>query len=361
MKSLLPQSSIRVIGLMSGTSLDGIDLAACTFTEHEGHWMYTLHHATTLPYSAYWDKLLKELPSKSAQEVFAAHQALGKLYGDCIIDFVAETGFQPQLIASHGHTLFHAPAEGYTVQIGSGAAIAAITGIDTVSDFRSMDVALGGQGAPLVPVGDHFLFPEYDACINLGGIANISLVQGGKRVAWDICPVNMALNELAEREGLSFDVNGELARCGRLLNDVLNGMQELDFYTQNGAKSLGREWYEQAFRPLLGQGSAADLCRTVCEHIALQIAQSLKPLPADAKVLFTGGGAFNSFLMERIQERCAQQTTVPDAGLVNFKEALVFAFLGALNYYGRVNVFDSATGSVKCHIGGAFHYGNQDL
>lgn len=361
MKSLSPHSSIRVIGLMSGTSLDGIDLAACTFTEHEGIWMYTLHHATTLPYSAYWDKLLKELPLKSAQDVFAAHQALGKLYGKCILEFVAETGFEPQLIASHGHTLFHAPAEGYTVQIGSGAAIAAITGIDTVCDFRSMDVALGGQGAPLVPVGDHFLFQDYAACINLGGIANISLLKGGKRAAWDICPVNMALNELAGREGLSFDANGELARHGRLLEDVLNGMQGLEFYTQAGAKSLGREWYERAFRPLLEQGLTADLCRTVCEHIALQIANSLMTLPANAKVLFTGGGAFNSFLMERIRERCAQQTIVPDAELVNFKEALVFAFLGALNYFGRVNVFDSATGSVKCHIGGAFYHGNQDL
>lgn len=361
MKSLPPQSSIRVIGLMSGTSLDGIDLAACTFSEHEGLWMYTLHHATTLPYSAYWEKLLKELPSKSAQDVFAAHQALGKFYGKCILDFVAETGFQPQLIASHGHTLFHAPAEGYTVQIGSGAAIAAITGIDTVCDFRSMDVALGGQGAPLVPVGDHFLFPDYTACINLGGIANISLLKGGKRVAWDICPVNMALNELAAREGLCFDTNGELARHGRLLDDVLNGMQGLEFYTQDGAKSLGREWYERFFRPLLEHGHTADLCRTVCEHIALQIAQCMKTLPADAKVLFTGGGAFNVFLMERIQARCTQKTAVPDAELVNFKEALVFAFLGALNYCGRVNVFDSATGSSMNHIGGAFYHGNHNL
>ncbi len=349
--------SLEVIGLMSGTSLDGIDLAACRFDFDGEQYRYSLLAAFTFPYSDDWKLRLKALISASAPSVFETDAALGRLYGETINLFREQYGLKPHLIASHGHTVFHQPDLDYTTQIGSGAHIAALTGIDTVCDFRSKDVALGGQGAPLVPVGDHLLFSDYDACVNLGGIANISLVKDGKRVAWDICPVNMALNEIAGRTGLEFDRNGELAASGSLLPDVLSRMNALDFYAQAGPKSLGREWYENEFQPLLQQGSPADLSRTLCEHIAQRHADSFSSLKTDAKILVTGGGAFHKFLVERIAEVSNKKLQVPDEGLVKFKEAIVFAFLGALNFLERVNVLDSATGSVKQHVGGALYRG----
>lgn len=342
---------------MSGTSLDGIDLAACTFIHNGDEWTFQLLKALTLPYSAEWEKKLKQLPEASAGEIFETNAALGKMFGELVVEFIKDLPVKAELIASHGHTLFHRPDLGYTTQIGCGAHIAAVTGMNTVCDFRSKDVALGGQGAPLVPVGDHYLFSGYDACINLGGIANISMNKEGRRVAFDIVPVNMALNLLAGRAGLPFDDKGELAKSGRILPEKLSALNQLGFYKTQGAKSLGREWFEQQFLPFLKDGDTADLCRTVCEHIADQHALALQHLPASAKILVTGGGAFNTFLVDKIAEKSKKQLHVPEKELVQFKEAIVFAFLGVLNYWGRVNVFDSATGSVKQHVGGAFYRG----
>ncbi|MFN8154078.1 MAG: anhydro-N-acetylmuramic acid kinase [Bacteroidia bacterium] len=349
--------SLDVIGLMSGTSLDGIDLAACRFDFNGERYRYTLLAAETIAYHPDWTQRLTSLFSAPAASVFETDAALGKLYGETINLFRKKHGLSPLLIASHGHTVFHQPSRGYTTQIGSGAHIAAITGLDTVCDFRSKDVALNGQGAPLVPVGDHFLFAEFTACLNLGGIANISLVKDGRRIAWDICPVNMALNELAQRTGRAYDEAGALARSGRIIPSLLEKMNALPFYVQSGPKSLGREWYELSFRPLLEEGSPADLSATVCEHIALRHADVFRAMPAGASVLVTGGGAYHSFLLEKMQEKGNTKLVVPDEQLINFKEAIVFAFLGALNFWGSINVFDSATGSVKDHIGGALYRG----
>ena len=349
--------SLEVIGLMSGTSLDGIDLAACRFDFSGEQYRYTLLAAETVAYSAEWLHRLRHLFSSPAASVFETDAALGRLYGETVNLFRKNHGIEPQLIASHGHTLFHRPDLGYTTQIGGGAAIAAVTGIDTICDFRTKDVALGGQGAPLVPVGDHLLFGDYEACLNLGGIANISLVNDGKRIAWDVCPVNMPLNELAERTGKPYDDGGTMARGGQLIPELLDTMNSLGFYTQPGPKSLGREWYEQVFRPLLEKGSPADLSHTVCEHIADQHTKVFTSLPPSARILVTGGGAFHTYLLEKMESKGNRKLIVPDEQLVKFKEAIVFAFLGALNYWGRVNVFDSATGSVKDHVGGALYKG----
>lgn len=350
--------NIIAVGLMSGTSLDGIDLAACSFNCIDNRWSYRLLKAVTIPYTKEWEKRLVSLQQASAATVFETNAALGRYYGELIKIFIEDLPEKVELISSHGHTLFHKPERDYTTQIGSGAHIAALTGIDTVCDFRSKDVALGGQGAPLVPVGDHYLFSEYDACINLGGIANVSMLQEKQRIAFDICPVNMALNALAGSVGFPYDRNGEMARSGTLIQEKLEAMNALEFYKQKGARSLGREWFENAFYPLIKDGNTNDLCRTVCEHIADQLAQALCTLPDDAKILVTGGGAFNTFLMEKITEKCKKQFLVPDEDLIKFKEAIVFAFLGVLNYWGRVNVFDSATGSVKQHVGGALYKGD---
>lgn len=342
---------------MSGTSGDGIDLATVQFT-HEPKWSYRILAARTYAYPAELEARLKALPQAEAEVVFETDAALGRFYGELILQFIEETSLSPALIASHGHTLFHRPGRDFTTQIGSGAHIAAVTGIDTVCDFRSKDVALRGQGAPLVPVGDKLLFSEYYACLNLGGIANISFDDGnGKRRAFDICPVNMALNELAAREGKLYDAEGKMAASGQLLPGLLEQLQQLSFYRQRGARSLGREWVESEFLPLLKGANNADLSHTVCEHIALQHAAVLQIPDASHKVLVTGGGAWNSYLVSRIQAHSKADLVVPEAELVNFKEALIFAFLGALNVMGSVNVFYSATGGLKDHVGGAFYRG----
>lgn len=354
MKSSRPSLAL---GLMSGTSLDGVDLAACRFREEDGRWEYEIVKATTVSYPDEWQERLTRLYEASAREVFKTDALLGRYFGNLINEFTETLEDKPELIASHGHTLFHQPAEGYTTQIGSGAVIAAVTGIDTVCDFRSKDVALGGQGAPLVPVGDHFLFTGYEACINLGGFANISTEKNGERKAWDICPVNMPLNELAARMGMPFDRDGNLAGKGKVIGTLLEQMNALPFYQTRGARSLGREWYLKEFAPLISSGDLADLSRTVCEHIAMQHAKALESTGEDARVLVTGGGALHHFLIERMRMLTGRELFVPDEKLIQFKEALVFAFLGVLYYNGRTNVFSSATGSEKPHIGGALYRG----
>lgn len=351
---------IKAIGLMSGTSLDGVDLAACTFSRVEGQWTFTTEATETYSYSDEWLDTLRTLHLQSAPKVFEVDAALGRYYAELINIFIKKNQLHPDLIASHGHTLFHQPSKNFTTQIGSGAHISAITGYDTICDFRSKDVALGGQGAPLVPVGDHYLFSEYEACLNLGGIANISMIsEDGRRVAYDICPVNMALNELAQRTGKDFDENGNLARTGKVIPELLRELNALSFYQQKGAKSLGREWYEHSFKTLLQNGSVEDLSRTVVEHIAQQHQLAFSSISNDGKILVTGGGAFHQFLLERMKILSNKNLQVPQKELVNFKEAIVFAFLGVLNYLGSVNVFDSATGSVKQHVGGAMYRGDR--
>lgn len=351
---------IKAIGLMSGTSLDGVDLAACTFSLVEGRWTFTTEATETYSYSDEWLDILKTLHLQSALKIFEVDAALGRYYAELIHIFIKKNQLRPDLIASHGHTLFHQPSKNFTTQIGSGAHISAITGYNTICDFRSKDVALGGQGAPLVPVGDHYLFSEYEACLNLGGIANISMIsEDGERIAYDICPVNMALNELAQRAGKDFDEDGILARSGNVISDLLHQLNSLPFYQQKGAKSLGREWYEESFKTFLLHGTVEDLSRTVVEHIAHQHQLAFSSISKEGKILVTGGGAFHQFLMERMRILSNKNLQVPPKELVNFKEAIVFAFLGVLYYLGNVNVFDSATGSVKQHVGGAMYKGDR--
>jgi len=326
----------------------------------DGRWSFSTEATETYSYTDEWLEILKNLHLQSAPQIFEVDAALGRYFGELINNNITKNNLHPDLIASHGHTLFHQPEKSFTTQIGSGAHISAITGLDTICDFRSKDVALGGQGAPLVPVGDHFLFSDYAACLNLGGIANISMVsEDGRRVAYDICPVNMALNALAQRVGKAFDEDGILARSGTVIPELLHRLNALPFYDQKGAKSLGREWYEKEFSIHLKEGKVEDLSRTVVEHIAHQHQQAFAFIPSQEKILVTGGGAFHQFLLERIKIVSNKNLHVPEKELVNFKEAMVFAFLGVLNYLGRVNVFDSATGSVKQHVGGAMYRGDR--
>ncbi len=358
MKSLPSDNAkeYKVIGLMSGTSLDGLDIAYCHFEMNENKWKYQIIKGHTIPYSIEWQNRLKSVETGSALELVQTDHDYGHLLGKLTKSFIDEHNINPDFIASHGHTVFHQPCNRITLQIGNGSAIAAETGLPVICDFRSMDVALGGQGAPLVPIGDRLLFPEYDYCLNLGGIANISYEKEGRRIAFDICPSNMVLNSLANHYHLSFDKNGEIARQGELSQDLLRKVNDLDYYHFNPPKSLGKEWVLSEFFPLIEKFDipTKDKLRSVCEHIAYQVSKIVQPDPA-RKMLVTGGGAFNLFLMEKIRENCQLEIIIPDHDTVNFKEALIFAFLGILRWRKEVNCLKSCTGASQDNTGGAIY------
>lgn len=244
-----PQKTL-VLGLMSGTSLDGVDLALCAFSQQAGKPQFKILKAKTIAYTTEWKKRLEGAKSLHAEEYFALHAQYGKFLGQCVNRFLKQTATQPVAIASHGHTIFHQPRRGFSTQLGCGATLAATSGTTTVCDFRSLDVALGGQGAPLVPIGDALLFNTYDACLNLGGIANISYTYQKKRLAYDVCGANMLLNHLSALRGKDYDKGGKMAAAGKLIPDLLKALNQLPFFTQKGARSLGREWFEQDVLPL---------------------------------------------------------------------------------------------------------------
>lgn len=357
---------MKILGLMSGTSLDGIDLALCDIDAHG----YRIMAAETVPYSSEWKQRLSTLENATAFEYALANVELGHLFGQKINRFL-EGKERPEAIASHGHTIFHQPCNrdategssrvtGLTTQIGDGDAIAAETGLPVVSNFRTLDVALGGQGAPLVPIGDELLFGEYDACLNLGGIANISYRSKGNRVAYDVCPCNMALNRLAAMLGYPYDSEGANARSGEVHTCLLHELDALGYYTQEGPKSLGKEWFVGQFWPLVKEfvgfvpslPRVRDALATVTSHIAIQIARVVERQQIKT-LLVTGGGAWNSYLLEIMGKYCPEvKITVPDALIVNYKEALVFALLGYLRLTGKVNTLASVTGAKMDSVGG---------
>lgn len=343
---------------MSGTSLDGLDIACCSFKQNDTNWNYKIESAFTYKYNEEWSEKLAAIHNTSAYEFALANTEYGYYLAKKANEFIAEKNITTiDLIASHGHTIFHQPEKNFTFQLGSGAAIAGRTGITTVCDFRSLDVALNGQGAPLVPIGDALLFSGFDYCLNLGGIANISFDNNGKRVAYDICPVNLVLNTLAKTLGKNYDNEGELARSGSLNNNLLEKLDNLDFYKTTGAKSLGREWVEDIFFPVLKsfEISIQDKLNTVCEHIALQIAEHATN--SKAKMLITGGGAYNSYLIERIKFHTQTEIVIPDNQTIEYKEALIFAFLGLLRFDQKNNTLASVTGARTNSVGGAIYLG----
>lgn len=348
-------SKYRVIGLMSGTSLDGLDMALCEFEAQANTFNYSILKAKTINYSQAWKEKLTNVKNTSAEQYFKLNAEYGKFIAENINEFLKGVGEIPNAIASHGHTVFHQPHFGFSTQIGCGATIAANTGIATVCDFRSLDVANGGQGAPLVPIGDKLLFGNYEACLNIGGIANISFNdKNGNRIAYDICEANMLLNYLAEKTGQDYDKGGELARSGKVNADLLTKLNSQNYYSQTGAKSIGREWFEKTILPLIENTGLAikDLIATATEHVAQIIANDL----ADKKnVLVTGGGAFNSFLVERIKAKTNCEIIIPHAETINFKEALIFAFLGYLRLTEKTNTLSSVTGAKYDSVGGAVY------
>lgn len=346
---------------MSGTSMDGLDLAYCEFTCNGEQWGYVIHCAETVPYDNNWLVRLTELPKQPIHLYAKTDAFYGKYIGMCILQFMEKFGItEVDLIASHGHTIFHQPDTGFTAQIGSGAGIYAETGIQTVCDFRSVDVALGGQGAPLVPIGDELLFGEYDACLNLGGFANISYRKDGTRVAFDVCACNMVLNQVAQQGGLDYDENGAMARDGNVVTPLLDELNGLAFFSQTGAKSLGREWVEKEVWPLVSKYEIVleDLMATLVEHMAMQVAYVVKA--GEVNTLFiTGGGAYNSYLIERMTALVPCNPTLASKQLIEFKEALIFGFLGVLRVHNSPNSLASVTGAKKDSVGGCIYGSNR--
>ena len=337
-----------VLGVMSGTSLDGIDLAICTFTKNQ-EWEYKIEKSNTLKYPISWKSKLATLHTRNKAILEQTDIQFGQYIGETINTFL--NGKQVDFIASHGHTIFHQPENNYTLQIGCGKTISQTTKITTINDFRSLDVSLNGQGAPLVPIGDLLLFPKHKYCINLGGFANISIKKNKEIIAFDICPANIVLNDICKELGIEYDYNGDISREGKIVPTLLQQLNQLDFYIKKAPKSLGREWVEKHISPILKNHKPEDMLCTFCEHIAIQIGKFL----ADESALFTGGGVFNSFLMERITFHSKSKIIIPNKELIEFKESLIFAFLGVLRLRNEVNCLKTVTGADRDNCAGVIH------
>ncbi len=345
------QKNMKILGLMSGTSLDGLDMALCNFSYQEDKQIaYQIIEAQTIPYDKGWRSRLAGAHLLSAYELSLLDAEYGIWCGQAAADFIEQNG-SVDYIASHGHTVFHRPELGFTKQIGRGEHIAVRSGIPTWHDFRSLDVALGGQGAPLVPIGDELLFSEYAYCLNIGGIANVSFNENNRRLAFDISPANLIFNALASKLGFDFDRSGEIGRAGKLIPELLDALNNLDYYRQPAPKSLGREWLDENIWPLLeSYSNIADILNTCYVHVGQQIGKILNSNPS--RTLVTGGGAYNTFLLEQIQTYSVSELVVPEDKLVQFKEALIFAFLAFLRNNGQVNALKSVTGARKNSSGG---------
>ena len=355
------KENYHAIGLMSGTSLDGLDVVEVIFNYSiENQWDFTILNAKTFPYENLLKQQLSNSKNLSGQDLMLLSNQLGSFFGEAINTFIKEKNIiksEIDFIASHGHTVFHQPDKNFTLQIGNGAEIAAKTSINVICDFRSTDVALGGQGAPLVPVGDKLLFSDYDVCLNLGGIANLSFLQQ-QSIAYDVAPCNIVLNYLANKLSAEYDENGNFARQGNIDQELLNELNALTFYTQATPKSLGIEWIENHVFPLLEKStlSTHDQLCTFVEHVAFQLNIAF---PKESNtILVTGGGAWNKFLIERMEQISNKNIIVPDEKIVNYKEALIFAFLGVLRIRNEVNCLKSVTGASKDNIGGALYLGD---
>ncbi|HUH26485.1 MAG TPA: anhydro-N-acetylmuramic acid kinase [Flavobacterium sp.] len=347
----------KVLGVMSGTSLDGIDCAVVEFTFEKGYWTYRFVFGETISYTDEWVTKLQNAVHLNETDLHLLNIEYTYFLAELLNEFIVEHHCDDlDLIASHGHTVLHQPEKGITLQIGNLPIMTDMISLPFVCDFRVQDVALGGQGAPLVPMGDRLLFSDFDYCLNLGGFSNISFEENQQRIAFDICPVNTLLNHFAQKSGQVFDEGGKLAAQGKVNEELLQKLNTLDFYKQKGPKSLGIEQVNQMYLPLIHhfKDSNEDILATLVEHIVFQIAQIIKK--ENARLLLTGGGAFNTYLIDRLKEHLPQtQLVLGSKELIEFKEALIFAFLGVLRLTNRINVLSSVTGAKKDHCSGVIY------
>ena len=340
-----------VIGLMSGTSLDGLDIVYVKF-EKSDYANFEILLTETISYSDIWKERLQNAINLDKNGTSVLHNEYGVFLGIKTKEFISKNNIQKlDFIASHGHTVFHQPEKGITLQVGDGEEILKATNCTVVADFRTQDVQLGGQGAPLVPIGDRLLFSGYQACVNLGGFANISYEHNDLRIAFDICPVNIVMNYYTNKMGLEYDDKGALASKGTIHQALLEDLNNLTFYSKKSPKSLGLEWVQQYVYPLVDKYKldSHNILRTFLEHVAQQISKTI--LPFDT-ILFTGGGVYNDFLIKRIEDIGKNNIIIPADHIINYKEALIFALLGLLKLEGQVNCLSSVTGAQKNHSSG---------
>ena len=339
------------IGIMSGTSMDGLDICYSEYHLLKNQWSFTTGPAKTIAYPNDIKDKLKESMQLNGEDLTTFDTAYGLWIGEQVNNFIRKEKITPGFIASHGHTVFHQPEKKCTLQIGDGNAIHAVTGMPVIYNFRKLDVALGGQGAPLVPVGDAMLFGSYNYCLNLGGIANISKTENSDILAFDICAANMVLNYLSQRDGKDFDRDGTTAARGALIDPLLRELDTLDFYSKKGPKSLGYEYISEKVFPLLSDDYLVDdLLHTYTHHIAKKVCESLQDLNSQEgqTMLVTGGGARNKYLIKLLKEYCSPlKVEVPAVEIIDYKEAIVFGFLGLLRLRGEINVRAQVTGASK--------------
>lgn len=353
----------RAMGIMSGSSLDGLDMVCVQLEEQQRKWQMEVLAAACLPFEGDWADRLQGATALSAKDHVLLDAAFGHYIGQQANAFIAEHDlhYKISLIASHGHTSFHLPPHA-TVQLGHGAAIAAETGLPVVTELRAVDVALGGQGAPIVPMGEKLLWGQLPLFLNIGGIANISVRQGNQYLAYDVCPANRVLNMLARQTGKPYDEGGQMAASGNILPDMLDMLNQLSYYGQPYPKSLANDFgTDVVFSKLeVGSWKLEDLLRTYVEHIAMQVAKAVEhhahDLETQPAMMVTGGGAFNDFLVGRIRsllEPMRVSVEVPDADIVNYKEAIIMALLGVLRWREEPTVMASVTGASRDSVGGA--------
>ncbi|HWR94820.1 MAG TPA: anhydro-N-acetylmuramic acid kinase [Flavobacterium sp.] len=351
------KENYNVIGVMSGTSLDGIDLANIHFKITENKWSFKILDFETIPYSKEWIEKLKSAVNFTEEKLSELNCNYTSLLANIISEFISKNKIQNlDAVCSHGHTILHQPQNGFTLQIGNLPEIAKLIGQTVVCDFRVQDVAFGGQGAPLVPIGDRILFSEFDYCLNLGGFSNVSFEKNGYRIAFDISAVNTVLNFYANQLKIDFDDKGKIAKSGTINNDLLNELNELDYYKKTFPKSLGFETVKGIILPLIEKHkiSIEDKLRTFTEHIAFQTKIALPT--QSGSILITGGGAYNDFLIERIQFYLPEMNIIiPNKEILEYKEALIFALLGVLKLRNEINVLSSVTGANKDHSSGIIY------
>ena len=342
--------TFRVLGLMSGTSLDGLDMSYAVYRRASGKWTYKLEKAVFIPYEVDMISMLRNAIHFSAQELLQLHVDYGKWLGIKCQDVIQDNKWEVDFISSHGHTVFHQPDKGLTFQAGSLQHIFNVVKTPIIGDFRTMDVAKGGQGAPFVPIGDKTLFSEYDICVNLGGISNLSYDFQGNRLAYDVGACNMLLSYILKDSEQDYDDKGAISRRGRIIQGFYDALNDLAYFSTSPPKSTGYEWFRKEVEPIVDNyrsSSLEDLLHTAVKHISYQLSRAFAQAKNEGQVLLTGGGAKNDFLMEALRTQCGKdlEVVVPEMDLVDFKEALIFGLMGAMRWVGEDNVIASVTGA----------------
>lgn len=350
------KENFRCLGLMSGTSLDGLDIACCAFEKKDGAWSFVVEKAQTIKYSSSWNEKLSTAHKLKVEDLLELDHAFGAFLGKTCKTFLEKNSLTVDFIASHGHTIYHQPKRKVTFQLGNGNDIHAFAEVPVICDFRSLDVALSGEGAPLVPAGDKFLFSEYDVCLNLGGIANLSMDVDGSRIAYDICFCNMGLNYLAAKSGKEYDKDGQMAEDGEVNKELLKKLDSIYKSIRKKRPSIGREMFEKQIKPLIDNKKIPikDRMRTLVESAAKEIISAIGTSKENVTVMCTGGGAFNRFFITRLLDLGGDNVSLilPDENVIKFKEAMVFAFLGVLRVRGEVNALKSVTRATRDSSGG---------